>query len=206
VAAACSVGLICADELGERIQTILAAAGHEIESSEGFVDVGSKSDAVVVAAIAGNGTNTATKVKALRSRVGDVPLVAVIPSGGGQQECRAAISAGADGVVHEADLVGTLAATIAATAASQVTFPAGLLRTQAPPSFSRREKQVLGMVVLGFTNQEIAIKLGLAESTIKSHLTSAFGKFGVSSRAEATALFLDTAGGLGLDVLEIKPG
>jgi len=66
-----------------------------------------------------------------------------------------------------------------------------------------REKQVLGMVVMGFSNGEIANKLVLAESTIKSHLSSAFSKLGVRSRGEATELILDPVNGLGPGILSI---
>ncbi len=52
----------------------------------------------------------------------------------------------------------------------------------------------------GSTNALIARELGLAESTIKSHLSSAFAKLGVASRAEAAALILDPARSPDLDV------
>jgi DNA-binding NarL/FixJ family response regulator len=45
--------------------------------------------------------------------------------------------------------------------------------------------------VMGFTNAGIAKKLFLAESTVKSHLSSAFTKLGVRSRHEAAALLSD---------------
>jgi DNA-binding NarL/FixJ family response regulator len=53
--------------------------------------------------------------------------------------------------------------------------------------------------VMGMTNAAIASQLYLAESTVKSHLSSAFAKLGVSSRAEATNVILDpSAAGLGI--------
>ena len=60
------------------------------------------------------------------------------------------------------------------------------------------------MVVLGFTNGEIARQLHLAESTIKSHLSSSFTKLGVRSRNEAAELILDADGGLGTGILAIS--
>ena len=41
---------------------------------------------------------------------------------------------------------------------------------------------------------EIARKLFVTEATVKSHLSSAFAKFGVSSRREAATLFLELDG------------
>ena len=43
----------------------------------------------------------------------------------------------------------------------------------------------------GLTNSEIAERLLLAQSTVKSHLSSAFTKLGIRSRKEVTALLLD---------------
>ena len=83
-------------------------------------------------------------------------------------------------------------------------LPRELFTGAAPPVFSPREKQVLGMVVLGFTNGEIAGKLFIAESTVKSHLNSSFAKLGVRSRAEAAARILSAENGLGLGILGIS--
>jgi DNA-binding NarL/FixJ family response regulator len=62
----------------------------------------------------------------------------------------------------------------------------------------------MGMVVLGLSNAEIAAKLVVAESTIKTHLTSTFAKLGVRSRSEASALILDSERGLGTGILSIS--
>lgn len=48
-----------------------------------------------------------------------------------------------------------------------------------------RETDVLTMVSKGFRNAEVAQALGLAESTIATHVKSIYRKLGISSRAEA---------------------
>jgi DNA-binding NarL/FixJ family response regulator len=50
---------------------------------------------------------------------------------------------------------------------------------------TRREQEILECVASGMRNGEIATQLHLAESTVKSHLTSAFLKLGVSNRTQA---------------------
>ena len=61
------------------------------------------------------------------------------------------------------------------------------------------------MVVLDFSNAEIARKLVVTESNVKGHLTSAFSKLGVSSRSAAAELILDGESGLGPGILRITP-
>ena len=76
----------------------------------------------------------------------------------------------------------------------------------ARPIFTTREKEILRLVVEGLSNGEIGRKLYLAESTVKSHLSSSFAKLGVHSRNEATALILDPGAGLGPAILRTHDG
>jgi two-component system, NarL family, nitrate/nitrite response regulator NarL len=65
---------------------------------------------------------------------------------------------------------------------------------QQPPSpaksygLTKRELEILGTIVSGLSNKEIAQKFSLSEDTVKHHLTNIFDKVGVSSRLEL-ALF-----------------
>jgi len=47
-----------------------------------------------------------------------------------------------------------------------------------------REMQVLELIVAGYTNKDIAQKLGISEHTTKHHLTNIFDKLGVANRLE----------------------
>jgi two-component system, NarL family, nitrate/nitrite response regulator NarL len=51
-----------------------------------------------------------------------------------------------------------------------------------------REMEVVGTIVAGLTNREIAKKLSVSEDTVKHHITNIFDKLGVSNRLEL-ALF-----------------
>jgi DNA-binding NarL/FixJ family response regulator len=53
------------------------------------------------------------------------------------------------------------------------------------PELSRREREVLGLVVDGLANKQIARRLGITERTVKAHLTAAFQRIGVSDRTQA---------------------
>jgi DNA-binding NarL/FixJ family response regulator len=57
-----------------------------------------------------------------------------------------------------------------------------------PFNLTAREIEVIGAVVAGYTNKEIAARLAVAEDTVKHHLTNIFDKVGVSNRLEL-ALF-----------------
>ena len=51
-----------------------------------------------------------------------------------------------------------------------------------------REKEVLTLMVEGYSNTQIAEKLVVSPSTVKSHVSNVLSKLGVGSRTEAVAL------------------
>ena len=115
-------------------------------------------------------------------------LVITAPSTG--TGVRRALDAGASGVVFAPELERTLATAVSAAAIGQSVVPRKLRAGVEKPILSHRERQVLELVRKGLTNAQIAERLFLAESTIKSHLASIFTKFGVHSRKEV-ALAVD---------------
>ena len=64
---------------------------------------------------------------------------------------------------------------------SQTSGPAAIKR---PGGLTPREREVLGHVISGCTNKEIASKFSVSEETIKHHLTRMFDKVGASNRLE----------------------
>jgi DNA-binding NarL/FixJ family response regulator len=140
----------------------------------------------------------------LRSRLRDTRLVVVGPRDAASS-VRSALEAGADGMVFEHEVDRALVPTVQCVLAGQVAVPAVHRRDIGIPSFTAREKQVLAMVVLGLTNKEIGARLYLADSTVKSHLSSVFTKLGVRSRHEAASLILDPSSRLGLGILGLSP-
>jgi DNA-binding CsgD family transcriptional regulator len=130
------------------------------------------------------------------------PIVVICPDIE-RWEMRGALLAGAAGMVVLDNLDSALAPCVQAVLAGQTCVPKRHWREIEPPVLSAREKQILGLVVMGYMNSEIAAQLYLAESTVKSHLSSAFGKLGVRSRNEATNLILDPDRGLGMGILTL---
>jgi len=55
-------------------------------------------------------------------------------------------------------------------------------------TLSERERQVLGWVAEGLSNQEIAGRLFITERTVRFHVTSIFNKLGADNRAQAVAI------------------
>ncbi len=134
-------------------------------------------------------------IETLRKLRPDCTLVIVAQSQD-RSLIRKALRAGVDGFVHQADIERALPHTLDAVLAGQISVPQAIREQVSWTSLSIREKQVLQLVAAGLTNSEVASRLFLSESTVKSHLSSSFRKLGVSSRAEAAALILDPDNGL----------
>jgi DNA-binding CsgD family transcriptional regulator len=175
--------------LAERITAALEAGGISVRDS---------ADGVDPVRIVAEDLARPTAVGPLRRRLGadrGARIVIVSP------ECsamaaRRAIRAGADSVVLEAQIEKALAAAVRAVAAGLSAVPFRLRSAGDRPALSHREREVLRLAIAGNTNSEIAERLFLAQSTVKSHLSSAYRKLGACSRKEATSLVLDPDAGL----------
>jgi DNA-binding NarL/FixJ family response regulator len=143
------------------------------------------------------------ELPSLRERHGGpiVAILAELPSVRGSR----AVAARVEGSVLAGDMQRSLLPTIWAVSAGQCVVPRSVRQLVDRPPLSPRERQVLAMVVLDFSNAEIAHKLFVTESNVKSHLTSAFNKIGVTSRNAAAELILDGESGLGPGILRISP-
>ena len=204
-----SVTVLCEDEIRRRrLSSILAREGFALSAQTRSADAlaaewaGRPLHAVVLAWEQLGGEEAAC-IRMLRRELPGKRIV-VVAGEASRRALRDALDDGADGLVMESEAEALLALAVRAVCAGSLVLPADLREHVSRPALSAREKQVLGMVVMGFTNGEIAAKLHLAESTVKSHLSSAFSKLDVRSRNEATALILDPDAGLGTGVLAIS--
>jgi len=193
-----SVAIAAADGLlEERLSDLLTAVGCRL-----LADGGQGTADVLVSAHPRANTDVCAEIRERAKDTGDEVTILVVEEAS-TGDVRRALDAGAHAVVTEDSIESALVLSIAAVLAGQVVIPAKARRAGHPKVLTSREKQVLGLVVMGLTNAEIATKLFLAESTVKSHLSSAFSKLGVASRSEAAALILDSQSGVGLGILTI---
>jgi two-component system, NarL family, nitrate/nitrite response regulator NarL len=64
---------------------------------------------------------------------------------------------------------------------------AGRRRPTPAERLTQREREIVAGVAAGESNRAVALRLSLAEDTVKHHLSSVFDKLGVSNRAELAA-------------------
>jgi DNA-binding NarL/FixJ family response regulator len=193
-----------ADTSGSAIRCRLIGPDDARQALESVVAVEAADDAETAVVVTLSDEDAALAAVRERRAAGDQHIVIVAPRE--LTATRRALDAGAAGVVALETAAVALAPTVAAVAAGQVVVPNAAHAQLERPVLTVREKQTLAMVVLGFSNGEIARKLFVTESTVKSHLGSSFRKLGVASRKDAVARILDPDGGLGTGILSITGG
>lgn len=164
-----------------------------VDGAEELIDLGVEAPAIVVLVCDLDLPTEMATLRRIRRETQGVAIIAISPPATGTG-VRRGLDAGADAIVFEPLIESTLAVTVSAVGSGQSVVPRELRATVQRPTLSHRERQVLTYVCEGFTNAQIAEELFLSESTVKSHLSSAFAKFGVSSRREAATLFLELDG------------
>jgi DNA-binding NarL/FixJ family response regulator len=123
-----------------------------------------------------------------------------------------AVRAGAIGYLLKDTRAAELRRAIKAAAAGQVQLSpsaaARLMREvvapDRPEALSERETEVLRLLARGMANKEISRDLGIAEKTVKTHVSNILGKLGVQSRTQA-ALYAGRVGVVPLNQLGATP-
>jgi NarL family two-component system response regulator LiaR len=109
------------------------------------------------------------------------------------------LKAGAIGYLLKNVLAEELADAIRAAASGRSTLAPEALQALVQPTpetllrdfgLTAREQEVMGLMVEGLNNPEIAERLVISRATAKAHVSSILSKLGVSNRAEAITLAL----------------
>jgi DNA-binding NarL/FixJ family response regulator len=132
--------------------------------------------------------NGAEATAAIRGKFPDARII-VLSVFKGEEDVHRAVQAGASAYLPKSSEPNELLEAIRAVAQGKRYFPAAIhaaLSTRAGRvELSDREREVLGLMVRGRSNKEIAIALGISENTVKVHTTHVFEKLGVADRLEA---------------------
>ena len=113
---------------------------------------------------------------------------------------RDALEAGAVGFLTKHTEIDALADAIRASHSGQTILApeatAALMKTQANSprlgqDLTKRELQVLALLVDGLSNQEIALRLKISPETVKHHVSACMSKLQAANRAQAAALAVE---------------
>jgi DNA-binding NarL/FixJ family response regulator len=142
----------------------------------------------------------------VRSRLPEVHAkVLMLTTVGRAADIQRALSAGADGFVLKDASGSELAAAVRGGHAGVTTLSASAADLLWPPpakppaidagarlrTLTPREREVLGLLGRGMTNQDIARDLTLAERTVKVHVSNLLAKLAVTSRTQAALIARD---------------
>jgi DNA-binding NarL/FixJ family response regulator len=138
-------------------------------------------------------------------RIAELTRVLMLTSDGSSEVVQLALARGAQGFVTHAELQpGELARAVREVASGRgwlspdaAGVAVGRLRARAEAEaatrvrfgLTRRERQLVELLVEGLSNAEIARRLVVAEKTVKNHLNHVYAKLGVTSRGQAVALW-----------------
>jgi DNA-binding NarL/FixJ family response regulator len=151
-----------------------------------------------------DGVDTTRRIKERLPRVEVVVLTTVVDG----EAVVGAIGAGATGYLLKEDARGdALVTAVRAAAEGRVELSPEAARRlatairprRAAEPLTPRERAVLGLVAEGLANREIGLRLGIAEKTVKAHVTRVLDKLGVQSRTQAALVAVRSgAGGPGV--------
>jgi NarL family two-component system response regulator LiaR len=181
-----------------KIYDDLALAGEAADGKEALDLCEKTKPDVVLMDLVMPGMDGVAATRAIRARFPDVQVLA-LTSFKENERIRNVLEAGAIGYLLKDITADDLAdairlahlgrSTLAPEAAQSMVEAA----TQPPApglDLTDRERVVLALVVEGLNNTQIAARLFVSPSTIKSHVSNILSKLGVSSRTEAATLAL----------------
>ncbi len=134
-------------------------------------------------------------IKAIR-KIDPLARIVVLSNFDGSEYLYRATDAGAMAYLTKDASADELATAIRAVRIGQSFIPPSLLHLLenrvAGNDLTLREKGVLQLLVLGWSNRQIGNHLGIAEKTVRIHLSSIFGKLGAANRTQAVLIALQS--------------
>lgn len=138
------------------------------------------------------GVNGTEAVVAARRAFPPAMLV-VVSASENRHDVNAALAAGARLFISKAVTTEVLADIVHAALTDALPerpawiLPAGeaTLPAESLPALTSRQRQILQLLSVGYTNKEIGLRLRLAEVTVKMHVSAIFRALGVANRTQA---------------------
>ncbi len=144
------------------------------------------------------GMNGFAGLQAVRQLRPEVP-VAILSGQTDPQTIRDALQAGAAGFLPKTMRAGGMLSALRLILAGERYVPDAALGDDAPAGagtggagdLSRRQRDVVKLLLSGVTNKEIAHELGIEEVTVALHLRSIYRKLDVRNRTQAVRMLLE---------------
>jgi NarL family two-component system response regulator YdfI len=132
--------------------------------------------------------NDSAVAAALAERFDAQPTIVTV-SDPSAQTSRALLRAGARGVIGRDAAREDLAAAVAAVARGYIVLADGFLTQDSErPALTPREREVLDLLARGLSNKQIAMRMALAENTVKFHVASILAKLDAATRTQAVTI------------------
>jgi DNA-binding NarL/FixJ family response regulator len=136
------------------------------------------------------GINGVEAVAAFRRRWPELPIIAISASED-RRDAAAALRAGAIAFVSKAASTEIVSDLVRRVQAGQVAEPTWITASgigsldESTQDLTPRQREILVLLCQGHPNKEIGLRLGLAEVTVKMHVSSVFRFLGVANRTQA---------------------
>jgi two-component system nitrate/nitrite response regulator NarL len=165
------------------LQAQSAADGLEILHANEYISA-------VLLDLAMPGLSGVDAIDAFRNARPDLAII-VISARETANEVRQALAHGARGFIPKSSRPQTLLAAVRLVLGGEIYVPPAILGPEASqdrsPKLTPRQLEILDALSEGSSNKDIAAMFGLAEKTVKAHVSAIFRALGVVNRTQAAA-------------------
>lgn len=148
------------------------------------------------------GLNGIEAIRAFHRKMPSVPII-VVSASENRQEATAALQAGAIVFVSKAVSAEIMTDVVQRLLSGTLTEPEWIVakginksNDESSPKLTVRQHETLALLSQGYSNKEIALRLGLSEITVKVHVSALFKALNVVNRTQAVL----TARSLGIGI------